>query len=208
MRLVRLLQQPVEEHPFFLAAKYERPKDRRPTYRAAIHAGPVPQTVAPAQPIEVTVTVENRGRTTWPATSDSGSGHVRLGIQLLDADGRVTARDFARADLTADVPPGGSHVLRATFAAPDTPATYHLKFDMVAEGVTWFEPTGSVVEIRTLTVSRELDASVSRTTVSGSRGCTSSLQRSGGRPTGSPRSRAVPGRRCRRPLSRSRRRSL
>lgn len=151
MRLVRLLQQPVEEHPFFLAAKYQRPKDRRATYRAAIHLGPLPESVASGESVSVTATVENRGRTTWPASSTSGSGHVRLGIQLLDSERRVAGRDFARADLPADVPPGGSMTLRAAFAAPG-PGAYGLKFDMVAEGVTWFEPTGSPVEIRSLNV--------------------------------------------------------
>ena len=152
MRLVRLLQQPVEEHPFFLAAKYERPKDRRATYRAGIHPGPVPAAVGTGELLAVTVTIENRGRTAWPATSATGSGHIRLGIQLLDLDGRVIARDFARADLTADVPPAGSQSIRMTFPAPGEPGTYQLKFDMVAEGVTWFEPTGSPIEVRPLLV--------------------------------------------------------
>ena len=152
MRLVRLLQQPVEEHPFFLAAKYERPKDRRATYRAAIHPGPVPATVRAGESIDVSVTIENRGRTAWPAQSQTGSGHVRLGVQLLDASGRVIARDFARADLGADVAPSASQSLRATFAAPSEPGAYQIKFDMVAEGVTWFEPTGSPIEVRPLVV--------------------------------------------------------
>ena len=152
MRLVRLLQQPVEEHPFFLAAKYERPKDRRATYRAAIHPGAVPAAVRAGESIDVPVTIENRGRTAWAARSDTGSGHVRLGIQLLDANGRVIARDFARADLAADVAPSASQSLRATFAAPSEPGAYQIKFDMVAEGVTWFEPTGSPIEVRPLVV--------------------------------------------------------
>ncbi|HEX6570483.1 MAG TPA: class I SAM-dependent methyltransferase [Steroidobacteraceae bacterium] len=152
MRLVRLLQQPIEEHPFFLAAKYERPNDRRPTYRAAIHPGPVPAVVRAGEPVEVSVTIENRGRTAWPATSATGSGNIRLGIQLLDPDGLVIARDFARADLTRDVPASESLTLRAAFNAPDTRGAYQLKFDMVVEGVTWFEPTGSPIEVRPLVV--------------------------------------------------------
>ena len=152
MRLVRLLQQPVEEHPFFLAAKYQRPHDRRPAYRAAIHVGPVPSRSGAGHPVTVTVTIENRGNATWPARSDTGTGHVRLGIQLLDEDGRVVARDFARRDLDSDVDPRGSQTLHATFDAPQGAGDYHLKFDMVAEGVTWFEPTGSAVEVRRFSV--------------------------------------------------------
>ena len=152
MRLVRLLQQPVQEHPFFLAAKYHRPKDRRPTYRAAIHVAPVPARAGVSESILVTATVENKGKTPWPARSEAGSGHVRLGVQLLDAEGRVVSRDYARADLPDDVPAGGSQILTVSFAAPAEPGEYKLKLDMVAEGVTWFEPTGSPVEIRSLSV--------------------------------------------------------
>jgi hypothetical protein len=77
---------------------------------------------------------------------------VRLGIQLLDADRRVIAKDYARADLTADVAPGASQTLTITFRSPDREGHFNLKFDMIAEGVTWFEPTGSPVEVRPLRV--------------------------------------------------------
>ena len=154
MRLVRLLQQPVEGHPFFLAAKYQLPKDRRPTYRAAIHPGPFPASISAGTPLDVRVTIENRGSAGWPARSETGKGHVRLGVQLLDAGGRVVSRDFARADLANDLKPGEVCDLRASLIAPSEPGHYRFKFDMVAEGVTWFEPTGSPVEIRSAEVRR------------------------------------------------------
>ena len=150
MRLVRLFQQPIESHPFFLAAKYELPRDHRPQWRAAIRVDQSPAHAAPGAEIHARVTLENRGRTTWVARGDSG--HVRLGIQLLDGEGRVVSRDFARADLPADQPPGASQTVSAAFAAPAHAGRFRLKFDMVAEGVTWFEPTGSPVETRTLDV--------------------------------------------------------
>lgn len=154
MRLVRLLQQPVEEHPFFLAAKFELPKDRRPTYRAAIHLGSLPSPIAAGKPLDVPVTIENRGSVSWPAHSETDKGHVRLGVQLLDAEGRIVARDFARAELPGDLAPGEACDLRASLIAPAEPGRYSFKFDMVAEGVTWFEPTGSPVEIRPTEVRR------------------------------------------------------
>jgi len=79
-------------------------------------------------------------------------GHVRLGIQLLDGEGRVVSRDFARVDLPGDVVPGASLNVTAVFAAPAHTGRFRLKFDLVAEGVTWFEPTGSPVETRPLDV--------------------------------------------------------
>jgi SAM-dependent methyltransferase len=152
MRLVRLLQQPVAGHPFVLASKYHRPRGRPATYRAAIHIGPLPARVAVGEVMTVTATVENKGTTGWPARHVSGSGAVRLGIQLLDAEGRVVARDYARADLLTDVAPGASDTLTFTIPSPDREGRFSLKFDMVAEGVTWFEPTGSRAEIRPLVV--------------------------------------------------------
>jgi hypothetical protein len=61
-------------------------------------------------------------------------------------------RDFRRCALEADVAPGASHALRASFEAPGDPGDYRLKFDLVAEGVAWFEPAGTKAEIRPLRV--------------------------------------------------------
>jgi hypothetical protein len=54
--------------------------------------------------------------------------------------------------LTADVAPGESLTVTASFKAPSTPGEYRLKFDLVAEGVAWFEPAGTQVEVRPLRV--------------------------------------------------------
>jgi hypothetical protein len=64
---------------------------------------------------------------------------VRLGVQLLDGDGRLLDRDFSRANLPADVAPGSDITLDVTFDAPPAAGTYILKLDLVAEGVSWFE---------------------------------------------------------------------
>lgn len=150
MRLVRLFQQPVEEHPFILAAKSEGSRRRRATYRATIQVESLPPRSAPGETVTAAVRVTNTGSATWHAHSESGTGHIRVGIQLLDAASRVMNRDFSRSELGADVHPGDSHTVRATFNAPAEAGEYALKFDLVAEGVTWFEPTGSKVEVRPL----------------------------------------------------------
>lgn len=155
MRLVRLFQQPVEEHPFILAAKSPRTRRAGPPYRAAIRVETCPARVRPGERVAAVLSIENTGSTTWsarPAHGGAASGHVRVGIQLLDSSGRVIARDYARSDFDADVPPGGARGVRSTFDAPADEGDYTLKFDLVAEGVTWFEPTGSPVEIRRLSV--------------------------------------------------------
>lgn len=152
MRLVRLFQIPVEEHPFLLASKSAGGRRRRSTFRAAIAVQAVPSHAAPGETITATVRLTNTGTAVWPARSASGAGHVRLGIQLLNAEGRVIGRDFGRCALPADIGPGESQTMRAAFAAPADAGEYQLKFDLVAEGVTWFEPSGTTVAVRPLRV--------------------------------------------------------
>jgi ubiquinone/menaquinone biosynthesis C-methylase UbiE len=152
MRLVRLFQQPVEEHPFFLACKGDEPSRLRSTFRAAIEVTSLPAQARAGEPVAGVVKLTNTGTARWRARPD-GSGHVRLGVQLLDAASRVIGRDFARCDLDADVAPGESRSQRATFTAPADAGDYNLKFDLVVEGVTWFEPAGTKVAVRPFRVS-------------------------------------------------------
>jgi SAM-dependent methyltransferase len=147
MRLVRLLQVPVEEHPFILAAKSEE-RRRRLTYLATIGVESLPSQSMPREMVTAIVKVTNTGTAPWRAHSDSGAGHVRIGIQLLDAGARVIGRDFARCELDDEVRPGESRTVRATFGAPAETGEYGLKFDLVVEGVTWFEPAGTKADVR------------------------------------------------------------
>jgi ubiquinone/menaquinone biosynthesis C-methylase UbiE len=153
MRLVRLFQRPVEEHPFILASKQGARRERRPTLRATIKVASAPAAASPGETVTATVRITNAGTATWPA--GVGTGQVRLGIQLLDAASRVTDRDFARVDLTADVAAGESRTIRAVFRAPVQPGDYRLKFDLVAEGVTWFGPTGTIAEVRPFRIGKQ-----------------------------------------------------
>ena len=59
---------------------------------------------------------------------------------------------MARAQLPADVQPNGRARFDVTFTAPGVPGRYRFKFDLVAEGVTWFEPVGT----RTVSVPIEI----------------------------------------------------
>jgi hypothetical protein len=77
---------------------------------------------------------------------------VSLGIQLLDAQGRLLVRDYCRVPLPHDVPPGATITLAFSCPAPQTAGAYGLKFDLVAEGVAWFEASGSPAVTRELTV--------------------------------------------------------
>ena len=159
MAVVRTLRGAMEDHPILLASKTPLgvagvgPKwaadieVQTVTSVACGAAAPtrvpatVPATVLPTVPMTVSAT--NRGSARWNAASRTGTGHVTLGIQVLDADGRLLTRDHHREPLPNDVPPGQTVSLTFNCPAPAEPGRYVLKLDLVAEGVTWFETAGS-----------------------------------------------------------------
>ena len=56
---------------------------------------------------------------------------------------RVVARDYHRLTLPRTVAPGETLELTSRARCPPRLGTYGLKFDLVAEGMTWFETAGS-----------------------------------------------------------------
>jgi hypothetical protein len=70
---------------------------------------------------------------------------------LLDGDRMLRDRDFARASLPATIDAGEWQDLRLEIP-PLTPGRYHLKFDLVSEGIDWFESCGSEVTLRELRI--------------------------------------------------------
>jgi hypothetical protein len=73
-------------------------------------------------------------------------GGVKLGVHLYGHDGALIERDHARVALPGDgapVPPGASVDLRLEVPSPPSPGRYRLGFDLVSEGVCWFEINGS-----------------------------------------------------------------
>lgn len=164
--LVRTLRHAMEDHPIIVASKVpatpgpptctpSRCGGNRapagPQWSAAIVVE-LPARVAPGGAIPVRATLTNDGVSAWPARSRSGTGHVTFGVQLLDGSARLLARDHYRASLPSDVSPGTTVRLAFDCPAPEGSGAYMLKFDLVAEGVTWFETTGSPAVTRALTV--------------------------------------------------------
>jgi len=152
MRLVRLLQVPVEEHPFIIATKSAERRRPRSVHRAAVTILSAPPDASPGRALEAVVRLANSGNVVWRARSAGGIGHVRAGLQLLDSASRMIDRDHARAELPRDVAPGETVDVAIAFRAPAEPGEYELKCDLVAEGVTWFEPGGSAVAVTRLRV--------------------------------------------------------
>jgi MoaA/NifB/PqqE/SkfB family radical SAM enzyme len=105
-----------------------------------------------AQPMAIHTRVRNLSARPFRAQASYGRRLVRLGAQLLDGDGRLLNRDHARAWLPGDLPAGGAADVTIDVAAPEQPGRYALKFDLVSEGIDWFEACGSTPTIKHLVV--------------------------------------------------------
>jgi MoaA/NifB/PqqE/SkfB family radical SAM enzyme len=112
----------------------------------------LPLRATAAQPLKVEARVRNLSTRPFRAQASYGRRLVRLGAQLLDAGGQMLNRDHARAWLPADVPPGGTADVPIEIPAPDRPGRYTLKFDLVSEGIDWFEACGSTPTTKELVV--------------------------------------------------------
>jgi hypothetical protein len=126
------------------------------TPRAEISVrGPIPGLPVvgrPGRPISLVTTVRNASTRPFPAQASYGRRLVRLGAQLCQRDGQVVNRDFERAWLPSTLQPGATVQVPMTITAPDKPGRYALKFDLVSEGIDWFEACGSPTTMRALVV--------------------------------------------------------
>jgi hypothetical protein len=96
--------------------------------------------------------VTNLSTRPFPAQASYGRRLVRLGAQLCAEDGTLINRDYERAWLPAHLQAGATMDIPITVKAPDTPGHYLLKFDLVSEGIEWFEQAGSPTTLKPLVV--------------------------------------------------------
>jgi hypothetical protein len=96
--------------------------------------------------------VRNLSSRPFPAQASYGRRLVRVGAQLCARDGGVVSRDFERAWLPRTLSPETSVDVKMTLTAPAAPGRYGLKFDLVSEGIDWFEACGSETTTKTLVV--------------------------------------------------------
>jgi SAM-dependent methyltransferase len=132
---------------FTLEKGSERVDSRNPrTLRATIVLAGAPAVRgAAADELALTAAIENTGDTLWLHSEATTGGYVRLGVHLLDANRGTIDWNFARVSLPADVAAGASVSVEARIRLPGAPGRYILRFDMVDEGITWFEQRGSPV---------------------------------------------------------------
>jgi hypothetical protein len=105
-----------------------------------------------AETLKIQTRVENVCARPFPAQATYGRRLVRLGAQLCDENGTLLQRDYARAWLPETLEPGASVDVPIEIVAPTTPGRYMLKFDLVSEGIDWFENNGSPTTLEPLVV--------------------------------------------------------
>jgi hypothetical protein len=104
------------------------------------------------RPVNVRTRIRNLSTRAFPAHATFGRRLVRVGAQLCSAEGTLINLDFARADLPAHLPPGETANVTVMLPAIELPGRYQLKFDLVNEGVDWFERCGSETTTHSLLV--------------------------------------------------------
>jgi hypothetical protein len=124
--------------------------DVRDGWLASILKRPVKASAG--ESVALTATVQNLSSRPFPAQASYGRRLVRLGAQLCGPDGSLINRDYERAWLPAHLAPGAAAEIPITLKAPSAPGRYMLKFDLVYEGIDWFESGGSPVTTKRLEV--------------------------------------------------------
>jgi SAM-dependent methyltransferase len=88
--------------------------------------------------------IRNTGTVTWKAKGRRFGGQVTCGLKICSPAGDVLREDMGRTVLPRDVMPGHQIELDIAVPAELAPGHYTLRYDMVVEGITWFEFQGSV----------------------------------------------------------------
>lgn len=96
--------------------------------------------------------IANEGSVTWKARGRRFGGQVTCGLKVCDAQGEILREDLGRTPLPMDVAAGETIEIDMTVAGVLPPGDYRLRYDMVVEGVTWFEFQDSPCAWRSLTV--------------------------------------------------------
>jgi hypothetical protein len=114
--------------------------------------GGAPIKASAGQSLAIRTRVTNLSTRPFPAQASYGRRLVRLGAQLCAADGTLINRDYERAWMPEHLQPGATLEVPVTLRAPHVPGRYKLKFDLVSEGIDWFEQCGSQTTVKDLIV--------------------------------------------------------
>jgi uncharacterized protein YbaR (Trm112 family)/SAM-dependent methyltransferase len=106
---------------------------------AGITPEPARQALRAGDPIELIVTIANRGDTRWLAATPGETGEVHLGAQLYDASHALLRENYARVKLPRDMRPGDTVRLRCALPPIRRPGSYLIELDMIDTDYLWFK---------------------------------------------------------------------
>ena len=112
----------------------------------------VPLIARTGRPLRVRTRVRNLSTRPFPADATYGRRLVRLGAQLCAEDGTLLDLDFARARLPRALSGGAEENIAIELPPLPRAGRYAIKFDLVFEGVDWFEKCGSETTLTKLWV--------------------------------------------------------
>lgn len=112
----------------------------------------VPFLAARGRSVKVKARVRNLSERPFAAQATYGRRLVRLGAQLCTRDGELIELNHARAWLPRSLAPNDVADVVIEVPAPHRPGKYALKFDLVCEGIDWFERCGSRTTTKALYV--------------------------------------------------------
>jgi hypothetical protein len=146
IRLARELEPIVETHPIMTAHCSPWVRPAQVVDKVTIELVDAPARARAASTVLVQIRLTNAGSTTW----NEASGEIRLGVQLANAENHVIDRDYVRHPLPEFVRPGQQCEVDVPISLPHASGPCRLKFDLVREGVHWFEREGSEPRIHDL----------------------------------------------------------
>lgn len=120
--------------------------------RAEIVIEPSVPRIAQAQGFTDRLRIRNTGTVIWKARGRRFGGQVTCGLKICTPAGDVLREDVGRTAIPSDVHPGETITIDIAVPAVLPPGSYQLRYDMVVEGVTWFEFQGSACVSRAVTV--------------------------------------------------------
>jgi hypothetical protein len=98
--------------------------------------------LGPGAPAAVRLRLANTGGVTWPLYSEPWPGAILLGAHAYRG-GELVSLDYLRQALPQEVRPDQSIEFNCPIVAPGDPGSYVIRFDLVLEGVCWFELHGT-----------------------------------------------------------------
>lgn len=122
-------------------------------FAAGAHAGPprvsfslqehdTPSTLCPGEPRAVRLRLHNDGALAWqPGEND------KIAYHWLDAAGEAVVFEGERTELPRSIAPGDDLEVTARVIAPQSAGRYRLVWAMVREGVRWYPPGASPVQV-------------------------------------------------------------